>query len=136
MRGKRILYVDDCRMMRAAMTRVLRGIGAICLATGTHDQAVVRLAFEPLIDLAIIDFEMPDGDVSRLIRRLRSQRPSLPLVGTSASDRRSDFAERGVVRFLAKPFGVDDLIRATTSHNTPDDRGSVPVALDSVAAIP
>lgn len=109
-KGKRILYVDDNLLMRLAMTRLLRGAGAVCLGMGTHDQAVVQLAFEPVVDVAILDFEMPDGDVSRLIRRLRWQRPALPLVGTSASDRRADFADRGVVRFLPKPFGLDDLI--------------------------
>ena len=95
--------------MRLAVARLLRGAGAICVATGTHDQAVVMLALEP-VDLAILDFQMADGDVSRLVRRLHGQQPGLPLVGTSASDRRSEFAARGVARFLPKPWTLDDLI--------------------------
>jgi CheY-like chemotaxis protein len=108
--GKRILYVDDELLMRLAVARLLRAAGAVCVGTGTHDQAVVLLAFEPVIDLAILDFQMPDGDVGRLVRRLHFQRPRLSLVGTSASDRRSEFAARGVARFLPKPWTLDDLI--------------------------
>jgi CheY-like chemotaxis protein len=116
---RRILYVDDELSMRLAVARLLRGAGAVCIGTGTHDQAVVQLAFEPLVDLAILDFQMPDGDVGRLVKRLHWQRPALPLVGTSATDRRSEFAARGVDRFLPKPWALDDLIRVADWSEVP-----------------
>jgi CheY-like chemotaxis protein len=116
---RRILYVDDELSMRLAVTRLLRGAGAVCIGTGTHDQAVVLLAFEPALDLAILDFDMPDGDVGRLVRRLHWQRPSLPLVGTSGLDQRSEFAARGVDRFLPKPWALDDLIRVADWSEVP-----------------
>jgi len=112
-RGRRILYVDDEPLMRLAVARLLRGAGGVCVGTGTHDQAVVLLAFEPLLDLAILDFQMPDGDVGRLVRRLRLRRPGLTLVGTSASDRRAEFTARGIDRFLPKPWTLDDLLQVT-----------------------
>jgi CheY-like chemotaxis protein len=108
--------------MRLAVARLLRGAGAVCVGTETHDQAVGLLAFEPCLDLAILDFQMPDGDVGRLVRRLLWQRPGLTLVGTSASDRRSEFAERGVDRFLSKPWALDDLIRVAEWSNVPVGR--------------
>ena len=110
--GRRILYVDDDDLMRRAMTRLLRRAGAVCLCTGSHDHAIALLASELLLDLAVLDFQMPDGDVGRLVRRLRRLRPAVALVGTSGSDRRSEFAARGVGHFLAKPWGLDDLARA------------------------
>ena len=124
-RGRRILYVDDELLMRVAVARMLRGAGAICLGTGTHNEAVVLLAFEPTLDLAILDFEMPDGDVGRLVQRLQWLRPALPLVGTSASDRRSEFAIRGVDRFLPKPWGLDDLIHVADWSEAPGSEVSV-----------
>ena len=108
---RRILYIDDELAMRLAVARLLRGAGAVCLGTATHDQAVVLLAFEPRVDLAILNFQMPDGDVGRLVERLHWHRPALPLVGTSAADRCSEFAARGVDRFLPQPWTLDDLIR-------------------------
>ena len=116
---RRILFVDDDLLMRLAVARLLRGAGAVCIGTGTHDQAVVLLAFEPTLDLAILDFEMPDGDVGRLAQRLRWQRPALPVVGTSAGDRRSEFAARGVDRFLPKPWALDDLILVAVWSEVP-----------------
>jgi CheY-like chemotaxis protein len=124
--GRRILYVDDDLLMRLAVARLLRGAGAVCIGTDTHDQAVGLLGFEPLLDLAILDFQMPDGDVGRLVRRLHGQRPSLPVVGTSGSDRRSEFAARGVDRFLPKPWTLDDLIHVTDWSGAPTGRGPVP----------
>jgi CheY-like chemotaxis protein len=124
-RGRRILYVDDELLMRLAVARLLRGAGAICLGTGTHNEAVVLLAFEPTLDLAILDFEMPDGDVGRLVQRLQWQRPALPLVGTSGSDKRSEFAARGVARFLPKPWGLDDLIHVADWSEAPGSQVSV-----------
>jgi len=109
--GKRVLYVDDEPLMRLAVARLLRRAGAVCIGAGTHDEAVVLLSFEPALDLAILDFQMPDGDVSRLVRRLRLQQPRLPLLGTSGADCRSEFAARGVDDFLPKPWALDDLIR-------------------------
>src|SRR5688572_25166582 len=110
-RDRRILYVDDDLLLRLSVARLLRGAGAVCIGTGTHAEAAVLLAFEPDLDLAILDFEMPDGDVGRLVRRLHWQRPALPVVGTCAGDRSSEFAARGVSRFLPKPWVLDDLIQ-------------------------
>lgn len=123
--GRRILYVDDELLMRLAVARLLRGAGAVCVGAGRHDEAVVLLAFEPALDLAILDFEMPDGDVGRLVQRLHWQRPALPLVGTSGCDQRSEFAARGVARFLPKPWGLDDLIHVADWSEAPGSQVSV-----------
>lgn len=111
-RGKRILYVDDHAILRHATGGLLEDAGAICLLAGTHDQAVTIAESEPELAFAILDFQMPDGDVGRLIQRLRSARTALRLIGTSAVDRRDEFAERGVSRFLEKPWQLSDLVLA------------------------
>jgi len=131
--GRRILYVDDEQMMRHAVARLLHGAGAVCVGTDTHDQAVVLLAVEPLLDLAILDFQMPDGDVGHLVGRLRTQRPALTLVGTSATDRRSEFAARGVDRFLLKPWTFDDLISVAEWTDVPAHRPAAPFASTAAA---
>ena len=108
--GHRILYVDDNPVLRPVTGELLGDAGAICLLAGTHEQAAALLSGEPELALAILDFEMPDGDVGHLVNRLRSARAALPLIGTSAADRRKEFAECGVTRFLAKPWELDDLL--------------------------
>ena len=111
-RGKRILYVDDDSFLRRVTGRLLGAAGAVCLLAGTHDQAVTLVGGEPELELAILDFQMPDGDVGHLVKRLRTTRAVLPLIGTSAIDRRNEFAERGVTQFLEKPWELGDLVRA------------------------
>jgi CheY-like chemotaxis protein len=123
--GKCILYVDDERSLRMSVSRLLLREGAVCLGADTHDLAVVLLACEPLVELAILDFQMPDGDVGGLVPRLRGQRPDLTLIGTSGSDRRSEFAARGVERFLAKPWTLDDLLAVAPWPEAPVGREPV-----------
>ena len=112
LRGKRILYVDDNSLLRRVTGGLLGDAGAICLLAATHDQAVTLAGGEPELALAILDFQMPDGDVGHLVTRLRAARAELLLLGTSAVDRHDEFAERGVTRFLEKPWRLEDLVRA------------------------
>jgi CheY-like chemotaxis protein len=127
--------VDDEVMMRRAVTRVLRRTGAVAVCAGTHDQAIMLLASEPLLDLAILDFQMPDGDVGNLVRRLLMQRPDLTVVGTSALDRRSEFAARGIDSFLPKPWSLHDLLVATDSRRRRAGLGE-PKFPDSPRSVP
>ncbi len=110
--GKRILYVDDDFHVRRASGRLLRRAGAHCLLAGTHEEAVALAAGEPELSLAILDFQMPCGDVGELVKQLRTLHATIPLIGTSGSDRRIDFAERGVPTFVGKPWQLDALVRA------------------------
>ena len=111
-RGKRILYVDDDPFLRRATIRLLQGAGASCIAASTHLQAMRLLGRDPDLDLAILDFQMPDGHVARLIERMQCVRPSLLLLGTSGSNRGAEFSEAGVNRFLQKPWRLEELIHA------------------------
>ena len=109
--GRRVLYVDDDARLRGLVARLLGSAGATCRPAGTHADAIDILDRDPRLELAILDFHMPDGHVARLVPRLRRVRPGLPLVGTSGVDRSRDFARCGVTRFIAKPWGLEDLVR-------------------------
>jgi CheY-like chemotaxis protein len=109
--GRRVLYVDDDPLLLRFVTRILGRAGATCRPAATHDDAVDILRGDPQLELAILDFHMPDGDIAELVPRLRAVRPGLFLVGTSGADRCRDFAECGVTRFLSKPWSLPDLLR-------------------------
>jgi DNA-binding NtrC family response regulator len=111
-RGKRILYVDDDSFLRRVTGRLLQRAGAICLLADTHDQALTLVGSDPELVLAILDFQMPDGDVGDLVKRLRTAHPWLAVIGTSAIDRRDEFAQRGVTQFLEKPWQLGELVQA------------------------
>lgn len=109
--GMTILCVDDDPFVRRVTSRVLSRAGVRCLLASTHDQAVSIVEREPLLSAAILDFQMSDGDVGQLVERLRAVRAELPLIGTSGSACRAEFAERGVTTFLAKPWTIDVLVQ-------------------------
>jgi CheY-like chemotaxis protein len=110
--GRGLLYVDDNQALLEMTARAFERLGARCRTAATHDDGVRLLAEEPEIEVAIVDLDMPDADVSDLIRRLRAVRPGIVLVGTGIGDRRREFARRGVQRFVAKPWRILDLVLA------------------------
>lgn len=111
LRGRRVLFVDDDPFVRRMASRVLGHAGATCLLATTQEQALSIVEREPSLDLVLLDFHMADGDVARLVDRLRDRLTSLILVGTSGSDCRDEFARRGVSRFLEKPWAIATLVR-------------------------
>lgn len=109
--GKTILCVDDDPFVRRVTVRVLTRAGASCLLASSHDQAVAIVESQPTLSVAILDFQMSDGDVGQLVERLRAVRAELRLVGTSGSACRAEFRERGVTHFLAKPWTIEGLVQ-------------------------
>jgi CheY-like chemotaxis protein len=129
LRALRILYVDDDPLLRLATKRMLRRAGATCLPAGSHAQALALAAGDPHLELAILDFHMPDGCVGRLVERLKIVRPALPLIGTSGAERRRQFAQLGVTWFLEKPWKLRDLACAVEalSGATPHVPPAIPL---------
>lgn len=115
MQGLRTLYIEDGVGGCGRAAYLLRGAGAIFHAVSNPDQAVALVAEEPLIDLVILDNEMPGEDVGWLLRRLGFVRLALPILGTSGTDRRAEFSLLGVEHFLQKPWGLEDLIQVCAS---------------------
>lgn len=115
----RVLVVDDDRFYRMTVMTLIDQLGVPCYSAGTHQQALRLLETDPGLDLVILDFDMPDGDVGELVSRIRALRPGIQLVGNSGADRKRDFALRGVDRFLAKPWRTTDLLRLITSETRP-----------------
>jgi CheY-like chemotaxis protein len=107
----RVLVVDDDRFYRMTVVKLLDQLGVPCFSAGTHAQAVRLLETDPGLDLAVLDYDMPDGDVGDVVGRIRALRPGMLLVGNSAADRKHDFALRGVDLFLAKPWRTADLLK-------------------------
>jgi CheY-like chemotaxis protein len=121
LQGLWLLYVDDDTRVCGSVRRLLGSAGAICHVASSHDHAVELLREDRRVTLGILDYQMPDGDVAALVRRLRVVRPRLPLLGTSGTDRRTDFHSRGVDRFIQKPWRLDDLIRSIDFLPSPRD---------------
>lgn len=79
---RRVLFIEDEAALRQSYQRAFQArYDSAFAATG---QEALRLLGEHRPDVAVLDLRLPDTDGIELLRRLRAQRPGLPVVVTSA----------------------------------------------------
>ena len=112
---KRLLIVDDSRLMRDMVAACLRPLGPVTFEyAGTGLEAIERLALAGF-DLVVLDLNMPDVGGVEVIEFVRSQDHlrQLPiLVVTTRGDdaSRSRVMDAGASAFLAKPFAPPQIL--------------------------
>lgn len=112
---KRVLVVDDSRMVRESLARALaaRGYG---VEKATDGEEALELLRRRRVNLVVSDVEMPRLDGFALVRRLRAlEQPlgSLPVLILSSRDGENDRLEglqAGADRYLAKGGFREELL--------------------------
>ena len=118
LRGAHVLVVDDNLTHREVVAAYMRVWGARCETVASAAAALAYLRFASAageaVQIAVIDFKMPDGDglsLGQAIGEMDIERaPALVLMSSSA--RRGDAQaarDAGFVAYLPKPAHVDDL---------------------------
>jgi CheY-like chemotaxis protein len=111
-----ILVVDDDKVLREVLTRVLSRQGSTVVAAAGVAEAL-RLAEQQNFSLGLIDLRLDDGDGRDLAERLAARQPGLPLLLMTAYPlqfrERPDFPGR-FRRVLTKPLNLDELRQAIT----------------------
>jgi DNA-binding response OmpR family regulator len=113
-----ILVVDDDRGSRAFLADNLTADGYEVLEAGSM-AAAQRLLSTSLLDLAIVDLGLPDGDGLELLRLVRESSQSLaridatlPMIVTSGRDTTVDRVrgfERGCDDYVTTPYSYPEL---------------------------
>lgn len=111
--GRYILLIDDEEMILDVLIALLRDDeGYEVYATRSGEEAL-RVAPAAMPGLILMDLTLPQGDPEDIAHRLRS-RPGwrdVALVICSGAERLREEAERlGAIGYLAKPFGLADVI--------------------------
>jgi signal transduction histidine kinase/CheY-like chemotaxis protein len=115
--ARRLLVVDDNRLIRELFVGYLRELGAECTAAADGEEAL-RLAASSAFDAAVIDLALPGIDGAETARRLRRGAgtvSALRIVGVSAHARATDRSRAisaGMDAFLVKPVVLADLAAA------------------------
>jgi two-component system chemotaxis response regulator CheY len=112
---KRILVVDDSKLMRDMVAACLRPLGNVTFEfAGTGLEAIERLALAAF-DLVVLDLNMPDVGGQEVIEFVRAQDKlkALPVLivttrGDDASKQR--VLDAGASAFLAKPFSPPQIL--------------------------
>jgi len=128
--GRTVLLVDDEAPVRRLAERALTREGWNVITANSAEDALETIARTnpgPSLACVISDVVMPGLDGPALVRRLRDEWPNLPAILMSG------YADAGLrqslqaadICFLAKPFGMNELIRAACTL--------VPAALVAIA---
>ena len=101
----RIVLIDDDELIRKTLAHALSEAGHEILSANNGREGA-DLARAQIPDLLITDLAMPHAGLA-MIRTLRSEFPSLPILAISGSPTRLPMAEHlGASRILAKPFTI------------------------------
>lgn len=130
--GLSILVVEDQIRERDAMIRLLRSEGY--RATGASNQREAIQAFDSPIDLVVCDLRLGQDDGLTVLRRWRSEKPTVPvLMVTAYGDIHSavEAMKLGATDYLTKPLKPEELLVLLNRYLPMRMRGSKDVAIDS-----
>ncbi|MHB8764137.1 MAG: sigma-54-dependent transcriptional regulator [Deferrisomatales bacterium] len=109
----KILVVDDDRAIRRTLELHLAAEGH-GVATAADGLEGARMALDPEVELVLLDVRLPQIDGFEVLRRVKAERPQLPVVVITAYDDMQTAIEAirlGAVDHLGKPLDLDELDR-------------------------
>ncbi|GLJ55904.1 hypothetical protein SUGI_1200210 [Cryptomeria japonica] len=111
---RRVLLVDDTKINRIILRKVLESLNLHCEEAENGKIAVDFIKQGRTYDLVLMDKEMPIIDGHEATRQLRTMGVKTPIVALSANSLQSDkdlFFEAGADDFQTKPLSRDKLVQ-------------------------
>jgi len=106
-----VLIIDDERLFRTLVADHLAKEGYRVLAAAGGEEGLKTLAAEP-VHVVLLDLIMPGLDGMEVLRRIKRDRPELPVIITTGFASMVPVVESmglGPAACLVKPFPLDDL---------------------------
>lgn len=106
-----ILIVDDHEPSRSALRRAVTGWGFGAVEAAGFGEAM-RLLERYEIDLALLDYKLPDGDGLTLMNRIRQNKPNVAVIiitGHGDIEMAVQAVKSGAYDFLTKPIKLEVL---------------------------
>lgn len=105
----RILVVDDSRLARNHIRRVLNNLGATRISEAEHGAEALTILEESMFDLIITDFNMPEVNGQELAEAIRNSNehnhvPILMVSSEANETHLANIAQSGVNALCDKPF--------------------------------
>jgi DNA-binding response OmpR family regulator len=107
---RRVLIVEDEPALRLNYERFFNPRYELVFAA-TGAEAMAKLE-ETKPDVAVLDMRLPDTDGVALLRRMRTSRPTLPVIITTAYmsiEPQLQFLDLPYSDYIVKPFRLDEL---------------------------
>lgn len=125
--AERIVLVDDNSIMRTTTQQALENLGFEVQVFANGKEAIEAIAQDPRpISLLLTDHEVPGLTRGELERRVRIERPDMPILVASDSDQNWIFAQFDPTLRLAaiqKPYSLKKLARTIRAilNGTPEE---------------
>lgn len=119
-----VLVVDDDTSILDTVSSILSGEGYDVVSAATGQEALAAVARrQPL--LILLDMRMPVMDGWAVARALREQGIKVPIVVMTAAESAERWADEvGAEGYLAKPFGLDELLATVERFRNPGGRAN------------
>ena len=117
--GLTVLIVEDEMINARLLGAMLLAVNARVFYAQNGFVALERMAEFPEIGLVLMDIQMPGMDGLECTRRIKQQRPSIPVIAQSASahhDEKGKCFDAGCDDHLAKPIDTSRLYQAIHKH--------------------
>ena len=108
----RILLVDDDMASLEVLGEVLARAGYDAVSAGSGYEAL-EIVREASIDLALLDFNLPDTTGAELLQQIKQFQPGVPAIIMSANTSQGvkfDVFEAGAYTFISKPIDLPQLL--------------------------
>lgn len=110
----RVLLVDDSRLARNHIKRVLNNLGLLKITEAVDGSNAIALLKENMYDLVVTDYNMPEINGKELTRYIRSESeqshlPILMVTSESNDTHLANILTEGVTAMCDKPFEPDNV---------------------------
>ena len=121
-----VWIVDDDSSIRWVMEKALSRAGLNCRAFESGDDMLDALSLEqPMV--VVSDIRMPGMDGIKLLSRIKSEQPELPVIITTAHsdlDSAVNSYEEGAFEYLPKPFDIEEMVATVTRAQSQRDQST------------
>jgi CheY-like chemotaxis protein len=105
-----VLVVDDDTSILDTVSAILSGEGYDVMSAASGEEALEAIARKPPL-VILLDMRMPVMDGWAVARALHGQGIKVPIVVMTAAESAKRWADEvGAEGYLAKPFGLDELL--------------------------
>src|SRR6478609_5347628 len=105
-----VLVVDDEQLIRWSLAERLKADGLDVVEAATARDALER--FAPDVDLVLLDYRLPDGDGLRVLKKMKSTQPDVPIIlltAFSSIETAVEAMKQGAYHYANKPFNLDEI---------------------------
>jgi signal transduction histidine kinase/CheY-like chemotaxis protein len=110
---KIVLLADDETMLRDLLAELLESYGYNVIKVSSGIETLKVLTEEIKVDLAIIDYNMPEMDGLMCIEKIRELKFEMPIILSSGSfyfENNFDYKKFGITSILSKPYEFDTML--------------------------